>query len=134
MRTSYLGVAVLVVGLVAMTAGAATYVDAQNCRTVAGLSVTAVEDPPENVTRVDYANLSDDQQQVFDQVRGAQQALVERGVFTEPLVVAYEADQYVVAVSQEPSCADPSGDGVRAPLLGGGALLLAGAAVAKYGS
>ncbi|WP_254821308.1 hypothetical protein [Haloglomus halophilum] len=134
MRTSYLGVAVLIVGLVAMSAGAATYVDAQNCRTVAGLSVTPVEDPPTNLTRVAYANLTDDQQRVFDQVRGARQALVQRGVFTEALVVPYEGTDYVVAVSEESSCGDPGRDGVRVPLLGGAALLLVGAGVAKYGS
>lgn len=134
MRTSYLGVAVLLVGLVAMSAGAAAYVDAQKCRTVAGISVTPVEEPPGNLTRVSYANLTGDQQRVFDQVRGARQALVQRGVFTEALAVSYEGGDYVVAVTEEPSCGDPSGDGVRGPLVGGAALLLVGAGVAKYGN
>jgi hypothetical protein len=134
MRTSYLGVAVLVAGLVAMSVGGAAYVDAQNCRTVAGVTVTAVEEPPGNLTRVPYADLTDDQQRVFDQVRGARQALVQRGVFTEALAVSYEGEDYVVAVSEEPSCGDPAGDGVRGPLVGGAALLLVGAGVAKYGN
>ncbi|MFB6206307.1 MAG: hypothetical protein ABEJ05_07270 [Haloglomus sp.] len=133
MRTSYLGVAVLVAGLVAMSVGGAAYVGAQQCRTVAGLQVAPAQDPPENVTRVAYADLTTDQRRVFDQVRGARQALVERGVFTESLVVGYEGTDYVVTVSQETGCADPAGDGVRGPLAGGATLLLLGACMTKYG-
>ena len=133
MRTSHLGVAVLLAGLVVLSAGGAAYVDAQKCRTVAGVTVTQVEDPPADLQRVAYADLTDDQREVFDQVRGARQALVRRGVFEDPLVVAYEGDDYVVAVSEEQDCGDPGSDGVRVPLVGGAALLLAGAAVAKYG-
>jgi hypothetical protein len=134
MRTSYLGVAVLLAGLVALSAGGAAYVDAQKCRTVAGLSVTQVDEPPSNLTRVDYADLTDEQRDVFDQVRGAQQALVERGVFTEPQVVTHEGDDYVVGVSEESNCGDLAGVGVRGPVVGGVALVLGGAFVAKYGN
>lgn len=134
MRTSHLGVAVLLAGLVVLSAGGAAYVDAQKCRTVAGVTVTQVEEPPADLPRTAYGNLTDDQREVFDQVRGARQALVQRGVFVDPLVVTYEGDDYVVGVSEEQDCGDPAGDGVRGPLVGGAAMLLAGAAVAKYGN
>lgn len=133
MRTSYLGVALLLAGLVALSAGGAAYVDAQKCRTVAGVSVSQVEEPPADLTRTTYANLTDEQREVFDDVRGTGQALVQRGVFTEALVVTHRDVDYVVAVSEEPSCGDPSGVGVRGPLVAGATMVLSGAAVAKYG-
>ena len=134
MRTSYVGVAVLLAGLVALSAGGAAYVDAQKCRTVAGLTVTQVEEPPADLPRVDYADLTADQRDVFDRVRGAQQALVQRGVFEEAQVVAYEGEDYVVGVSEEADCGDRAGIGVRGPLLGGALLVVGGAVGAKYGS
>ena len=133
MRTSYLGVAVLLAGLVAMGAGGAAHVDAQRCQSVAGLSVGAVEEPPANVTRVDYDTLSDDQQQVFDEARRTGSVLVQRGVFAGPRVVAHEGTDYLLQVSRGDDCDDPTGTGVVFPVAGGAALLVFGAGVAKYG-
>jgi hypothetical protein len=134
MRTSYVGVAVLLAGLVALSAGGAAYVDVQKCRTVAGLTVTPVEEPPADLPRVDYADLTADQRDVFDRVRGAQQALVQRGLFEEAQVVAHDGEDYVVGVSEESDCGDRGGVGVHGPLLGGALLVAGGAVGAKYGN
>jgi hypothetical protein len=134
MRTSYLGVALLVLGLVSVSVAGATHVDARQCRTVAGLSVTPVEEPPPDLRRVAYADLTGDQQQVFDQARGNRGALVQRGVFAESLAVDHEGEFYAVAVENETGCGDPFGAGVTRPLSGGVALVALGAGIARFGS
>jgi hypothetical protein len=135
MRTSYLGVGVLLAGLVAMSVGGAVHVDAQRCQTVAGLSVAAIDgEAPGNVTRVAYGELSTDQQQVFDEARTAGNVLAQRGVFTGPRVVAHEGTDYLLRVTQEPDCGDPFGNGAIGPAAGGLALVALGAGIAKYGN
>lgn len=133
-RWTYLGLALLAVGLLTAGVGGATHVDEQRCDAVQFVSV--LEANATNVSTagyetVAYADLSASERQVF---RGALaqegQVLTKRGAIEEA-VVTYEGDRYLVRTASESGCTPWHPTRVVAPLGGGLGLVVLGGALTR---
>lgn len=133
-RWTYLGLALLAVGLLTAGVGGATHVDELQCDTVQFVSVlnaNATNVSTAGYETVDYGDLTPSEQQVF---RGALsengQVLTKRGAIEET-VVTYEGDRYLVQTAAESGCTPWHPTRVVAPLGGGLGLVLVGGALAR---
>jgi hypothetical protein len=128
-RLALVGVALLLVGLLVMGAGAAAHVDARKCQLTETVVVTPVQAEPTTA----YGDLSVSAQQVFDEaLEAGQPALTRRGTIT-PGVVRYEGDSYRVETYHGDGCTPFHPLFVQAPLGGGLGLVVGGAVLARWG-
>ncbi|MFC7175857.1 hypothetical protein [Halosegnis marinus] len=119
---TYVGLALLAVGLVASGVGAATHLEEKRCETAAFVQVLdtdAVNGSLDGYDRVAYGNLSTAERRTFREVRDAGgQALAAKGSLPEA-VVAYGNDSYVVRYSAESGCTPWDRERVVTPLAAG---------------
>lgn len=118
-RWTYLGLALLALGIVTASAGAATHLSEKRC---ANAGFVRVADTAElngsldGYDRVDYENLSEAEQRVFRSVLDAGgQALAEKDAIREA-VVSYENETYLVVTTEESGCTPWDRERVVAPL------------------
>lgn len=132
-RRAAAGIALLVAGLLLVGAGAAGYVQGQQCRLTQEVAVghapnaTAGDD-----TRVTpFANLSASEQRVFvDTLEARAPVLAKRGAIDAGLV-RYENRTYRVTVHRRSDCTPADALSVRGPVAGGLVALVAGVALAR---
>lgn len=121
-RWTYLGLALLALGLVTASAGAATHLSEKRCANAGFVRVAdtaELEGSLDGYDRVDYEELSEAEQRVFRSVLDAGgQALAEKGAIRE-VVVRYENETYLVVTNQESGCTPWDRDRVVTPLAGG---------------
>lgn len=126
-RWTYLGLALLAVGLLTAGAGAATHVDEEQCRSTQHVSVAPVNEAADaagNATA--YENLSPAEQDVFRQaLEAGGGVLTSRGVI-DPGTVRYENRTYAVHVARDRDCAPFHPRRVLVPAVGGLALVAVG--------
>jgi hypothetical protein len=126
-RWTYVGLALLAVGLSSAGAGAATHVDEQQCRSTQHVSVAAVNDSAStraNVTA--YGNLSATEREVFAQALEARGGLLTSRGAIDSGRVRYQNRTYAVRVTREGDCTPYHPRRVLLPAVGGLALVGAG--------
>jgi len=125
-RWTYLGLALLAIGLVTTSAGAATHLSEKRCANAGFVQVydtDRVNGSLAEYDRLDYTDLNDSEQRVFRSVLDAGgQALAGKGAIREA-VVAYENDSYLVVATAETGCEPWDRERVVVPLAGGLAVL-----------
>lgn len=128
-RWTYLGLALLVAGLVASGAGAATHLHEQQCRAVQFTSVTPVNattaGTPTDAT-VEYDSLDATARQVFREAMAADGQVLTRRNAIDPGVVRYDGDRYRVRTRADRGCAPWHPRRVVTPLGAGGVLVVIG--------
>jgi hypothetical protein len=133
-RWTYLGLALLAVGLVTASVGAATHLSERRCANAGFVRVVDTDEVTgslDGYDRVAYAELNASERQVFRGVLNAGgQALTGKGAIREA-VVAYEGDSYLVVRTEERGCAPWDRERVVAPLAGGLAVLATGLAFTR---
>lgn len=121
-RWTYLGLALVFLGLVAAGAGAATHVDERRCSTVQTVVVVPADEVAvgEDVPRRNFSELSKTERQVFKSALNQEgTVLTKRGVLG-PMVVRYEGERYAVDVGREADACEPfDRERVLVPLVGG---------------
>lgn len=131
---TYLGLALLAVGLVTASVGAATHLSERRCANAGFVRVVDTDEVTGSLggyDRVSYADLNSSEQQVFRGVLAADgQALTGKGAIREA-VVAYENDSYLVVRTEETGCAPWDRERVVVPLVGGLAALAVGLAFTR---
>ncbi|MFB6117858.1 hypothetical protein [Halosegnis sp.] len=122
-RWTYLGLTVLLVGLLVAGSGAATHLEERRCAAAGVVSVVPtaeLDGSPDGYDRVDFEELTAEEQRVFRSVRSAGgQALTDRDAIREA-VVSYENETYLVAVATASgSCTPWDRERVLVPLVAG---------------
>lgn len=131
-RLALLGVALLVVGLLAAGAGVAAHVQGRQCELVQTVTVAeGAADAPADLRRVDYADLSPAARAVFDEALAAEGSVLASRDGIDPAVVTREGRSYRVRVSRRNDCAPLDAGTVRLPVAAGAALVVAGAALIR---
>lgn len=133
-RWTYLGLALLAVGLVTASAGAATHLSEKRCANAGFVQVydtDRVNGSLAEYDRLDYTDLNDSERRVFRSVLDAGgQALAGKGVIREG-VVAYGNDSYLVVTTEETGCEPWDRERVVTPLGVGLAVFGVGVALTR---
>lgn len=132
-RFTYLGLVLVVVGLFAAGAGAATHVEERQCGTVQTVVVVPAANATvgEDVPRVNASELPATERRVVESAldRGGT-VLTKRGAI-DPMVVRYRGNRYAVRVGRGSGCEPFDRKRIVAPAVAGLALFGAGTALVR---
>jgi hypothetical protein len=133
-RWTYLGLALLAVGFLVSGAGGATHLHEQQCQGVQFVTATNVSGTNGTAapsSSVAYENLTARERRVFDAAREEEGGVLVRRGALEASIVEYRGHQYVVRTTTDADCTPWHPTRVVAPLGGGLALVLVGAALTR---
>lgn len=128
-RRTFLGIALLVAGLLLVGVAAAGYVDGQRCRLTQEVGVGEAPNATGPVTS--YADLSEPAQRVFAETRAAESPAITRQGVIDSGLVRYENETYRVVVHRRSGCSPSHPLYVETPLGVGAAAFVVGVALAR---